>query len=91
MHFWSVCASFLVQTFLTLDTHAPEGYGSCPVCLCVCPQELICRLVLVDVELKALTAWVVHFHKNVMRFSLKLLLRKLEALWLICGLALVHT
>ena len=29
-------------SLLTLDAHAPEGYGSCPVCVsvcvCVCPQ-----------------------------------------------------
>ena len=31
-----------IVPLLTLGTHAPEGYGSCPVCVsvcvCVCPQ-----------------------------------------------------
>ena len=31
-----------IKKLLTLGAHAPEGYGSCPVCVsvcvCVCPQ-----------------------------------------------------
>ena len=49
--FWFVCYSqsmlyvfLIIETLLTLGAHAPEGYGSCPVCVsvcvcvCVCPQ-----------------------------------------------------
>ena len=40
----------LLQAFLTLGAHAPEGYGSCPVCVSVClSATLIWELGLVEV------------------------------------------
>lgn len=49
---------------VTLCVYEPEGYSSCPVCLHVCPQELICGLALVDVTLKALAAQAARFSRN---------------------------
>ena len=52
---------------ITLDAHAPEGYSTCPVrvCLPVMP-ELICGLALGDVQ------WHI-FHNYIKAVSLKLL------------------
>ena len=32
----------LVLSLLTLGVHAPEGYGSCPVCVSVCVCVCVC-------------------------------------------------
>ena len=31
-----LCIWYLRSVLLTLGAHAPEGYGSCPVCVSVC-------------------------------------------------------
>ena len=35
------------KQLLTLGAHAPEGYGSCPVCVSVCVCVCVCVCVLV--------------------------------------------
>ena len=31
-----------ICSFLTVGAHAPEGYGSCPVCVSVCVCVCVC-------------------------------------------------